>query len=104
MKTKLLFVLLGAAGLSGCAVYPVPAYDAYGQASPAYVTAPAPVYIQGGAVYRSGPAHAPAPRGRHWHGGRDQDRDGIPNYRDRDRDGDGARNGRDRWPNDGRAR
>ncbi|OGB00388.1 MAG: hypothetical protein A3E79_15795 [Burkholderiales bacterium RIFCSPHIGHO2_12_FULL_61_11] len=102
MKTLLL--VLAAAGLSGCAVYPVPAYDSYGVVEP-YVVAP-PVYIYGGGVYRyGGYPHAyprsydrvrPGPR----HGGRDLDRDGIPNRVDRDRDGDGVRNRRDRQPND----
>lgn len=110
MTIKLLCVLAAAAGLSGCAVYPVPAYDNYEPAGPAYVTAPAPVYIQGSTVYRhSAPVYTAPPRHhRHWsapgYRGHDRDRDGIPNYRDRDRDGDGVRNRHDRWPNDPRAR
>lgn len=105
MKIQLFTLLISAAGLSGCAVYPAPAYDAYGQPSPAYVTAPAPVYIYGSGVYRHNhPGYAPAhPAGRYGpgdgHGGRDRDHDGIPDYRDRDRDGDGVRNRYDRDPN-----
>lgn len=34
-------------------------------------------------------------RWRGWGGGRDQDRDGVPNRADRDQDGDGIRNSRD---------
>ncbi|MDQ3058823.1 MAG: hypothetical protein M3R45_04780 [Pseudomonadota bacterium] len=111
MKTKTLLVLVAVAGLSGCAVYPAPGYDGYGYggSDPAYVTTPAPVYIQGSAVYRhSSPSYGPTyPRGYRQHPGhgpRDRDRDGIPNYRDRDRDGDGARNRHDRNPNDPRVR
>lgn len=105
MKPKLLLLLVAAAGLSGCAVYPVPAYDAYGyaDAGPVYVTPP-PVVIYGSGVYRhSRPSYGPAhPRGYRPHPGqgpRDRDRDGVPNYRDRDRDGDGVRNRHDRNPN-----
>lgn len=114
MKTKTLLLLAAAAAvLSGCAVYPAPAYDGYGygDSGPAYVTTPAPVYIQGSAVYRhSSPNYGPAqPRGYrpppgHGPRERDRDRDGIPNYRDRDRDGDGVRNRDDRNPNDPRVR
>ncbi|MBK5204038.1 MAG: hypothetical protein JJD98_01105 [Polaromonas sp.] len=104
MKTILL--VLAAAGLSGCAVYPLPAYDTYG-AAPPYVVAP-PVYIYGGGVYRYGGYPHAYPRGydrsRPNHGARDLDRDGIPNRLDRDRDGDGVRNRRDRRPNDPRRR
>ena len=35
-------------------------------------------------------------------GGRDRDRDGIPNRADRDRDGDGVANRQDRRPDDPR--
>ena len=108
MKTLLL--VLCAAGLTGCAVYPAPAYESYGYgeygnaAGPPLVVAPQPVYIYGGGVYRSGAypyayprryVGPPPPRGfaphvpRPGHGVRD---------RDRDRDGDGARNRNDRWP------
>ena len=54
MKTFL--VLCAAAGLSGCAVYPAPAYDAYGNAVPTpYIVEQQPTYIYGsGGVYRSG--------------------------------------------------
>lgn len=114
MKTLLL--VLSAAGLTGCAVYPAPYYENYGGApAPVYVDTP-PVYIYGSGVYRSGGypqvypraerrvhpgpvilpprpgVHAPRPgRGAH-----DQDGDGIPNRRDRDRDGDGIPNRVDR--------
>jgi len=116
---KRLLLLLAAAGLSGCAVYPAPAYEPYGGvAGPPYVVEQ-PVYIHGGGVYRYGgypyvyprgynrvhpgafPRH---PRGPGVHGGRpghgrgDRDRDGIPNRFDRDRDGDGVRNRHDRRP------
>ena len=122
MKTLLL--VLSAAGLTGCAVYPEPAYGpygygGYGNVAPApVVVSPPPVYIYGGGVYRSGgypQAHprryAPPPVGvapqrprpgmhgpRPWHGARDRDRDGIPDRADRDRDGDGVRNHHDRRP------
>lgn len=103
MKTILL--VLAAAGLSGCAVYPVPAYDTYG-AGPAYVAPP--VYLYGGGVYRYGGYPHAYPRGynqpRPDHRARDLDRDGIPNRLDRDRDGDGVRNRSDRQPNDPRRR
>ena len=56
MKTFL--VLCAAAGLTGCAVYPAPAYDAYGNAAPApYFVDQQPTYIYGGGGgggYRSG--------------------------------------------------
>ena len=55
MKTFL--VLCAVAGLSGCAVYPAPAYDAYGNAAPApYLFEQQPTYIYGGGGggYRSG--------------------------------------------------
>ena len=96
MKTLLL--VLAAAGLTGCAVYPAPAYDTYGAvAAPAYVV-DQPVYLYGGGVYRYGgypyayprsyyrvhpvafPHHPPRPgvRGlRPGHGARDRGRDGF---------------------------
>ena len=61
MKTLLL--VLSAAGLTGCAVYPEPAYGpyeyggygGYGNVAPApVVVAPPPVYIYGSGVYRLG--------------------------------------------------
>ena len=54
MKTFL--VLCAAAGLSGCTVYPAPAYDVYGNAGPApYIVQTPPTYIYGGpGVYRWG--------------------------------------------------
>ncbi len=119
MKTLLL--VLSAAGLTGCAVYPAPYYETYGGApAPVYVDTP-PVYIYGSGVYRSGGFPQAYPRAGHrvhpgpvilppphprmhaprpGRGGRDRDRDGIPNRLDRDRDGDGVRNRHDRRPND----
>lgn len=114
MKTILL--VLAAAGLSGCAVYPVPVYEPYG-AGPPYVVEQ-PVYIYGGGVYRSGgygypnadprgynqvrhdavPRHPPRPRAH------DRDRDGVPDRLDRDRDGDGVPDRSDREPNAPRRR
>jgi len=122
MKTLLL--VLSAVGLTGCAVYPAPAYEPYGYGGyggvvgPPVVVAPQPVYIYGSGVYRSGgyphayprPYVAPprvwVPHGprpgvqgpRPGHGTRDRDGDGIPNRLDRDRDGDGVRNRNDRRP------
>lgn len=80
--------------------YPQP----YVYSQPSYVyTQPSYVYTQPGYVYYGQP--------RYHRGGRDFDRDGIPNrfdrdldndgrpnYRDRDRDGDGVPNRRDRRP------
>ncbi|MES2243113.1 MAG: hypothetical protein V4639_09585 [Pseudomonadota bacterium] len=123
MKTTLL--VLTAAGLSGCAVYPVPAYPTYpthGGGPPMVVEQP--VYIEGGYHRRaydyprgySRPApvvvvpvpvprafpHRPPPHASHHDRGHgDRDRDGA---RDHDRDGDGARDRADRWPNDPRRR
>ncbi|MEO7233675.1 MAG: hypothetical protein ABIW96_13530 [Polaromonas sp.] len=117
MKTLLL--VLSAAGLTGCAVYPAPYYETYGGApAPVYVDTP-PVYIYGSGVYRSdgypraypraehrvypGPVILPPPRPgvhapRPGRSARDQDGDGIPDRIDRDRDGDGVRNRNDRRP------
>ena len=107
MKTLLL--VLSAAGLTGCAVYPEPAYGpygygGYGNVAPApVVVAPPPVYIYGGGVYRSGgypnayprryaaPPRFYVPQGprphfqtpRPWQGARDRDGDGIPDRYDR---------------------
>lgn len=121
MKTTLL--VLTVAGLSGCAVYPVPAYPTYpthGGGPPMVVEQP--VYIEGGYQRRaydyprgySRPApvvvvpvphafpHRPPPHASHHNRGHgDRDRDGA---RDHDRDGDGARDRADRWPNDPRRR
>jgi hypothetical protein len=99
MKTFLL--VLVAAGVSGCAVYPAP-YDAYGTGPPQTQVVLPPVYIYGGGASPyggDGRAH-PNPRPR----ARDQDRDGIPNRLDRDRDGDGVPNRWDSRPNDPRSR
>ena len=112
MKTTLL--VLTVAGLSGCAVYPVPAYPTYpahGGGPPMVVEQP--VYIEGGYQRRaydyprgySRPApvvvpvpralpHRPPPHRLH------HDR----SHGDRDLDGDGARDRSDRWPNDPRRR
>ncbi|MEO7401091.1 MAG: hypothetical protein ABIV07_10050 [Polaromonas sp.] len=114
MKTLLL--VLTAAGLSGCAVYPAPAYEVYGGAGPPYVV-DQPVYIQGGASYapygygaypqpyvypryyhpgyRALPRAAP-PR----HGARPNAHPVRPGRGVHDRDGDGVRNRHDRRPND----
>lgn len=99
---KLLALLLAAAGLSGCVAYPYgapgPGY-AYGQAPYSsqgvpYVVEPQSVYLYGSGGYRYGPGY--------YRGGRDRDRDGIPNRFDRDRDGDGVPNRFDRRPSDPR--
>jgi len=111
MKTTLL--VLTVAGLSGCAVYPVPAYPIYpthGGGPPMVVEQP--VYIEG--VYQrraydyprgySRPAPVvvvPVPRAFP-HGPPRHDRG--HDARDHDRDGDGARDRADRWPNDPRRR
>ena len=118
---KTLLALLAVAGLSGCAVYPAPAYETYGGvAGPPYVVEP-PVYIYGGVYHYSDPPVYAYPRiynrthpgvlapHRPWPnvqarrprpGAHDRDRDGVPNRLDRDRDGDGVRNRQDRRPND----
>jgi len=86
MKIKMLVLLVDAAGLSGCAVYPAP-YETY-DPDPAYVTAP-PVYIYGSGTYRSsGPRYAPAHPGNYRpHPGHHGPREGMRSRRDRDRDG-----------------
>ena len=61
---KTLFCVIAAASLSGCAVYPAgPAYETYGApAGPVYpYVAQQPIYIQGGAVYRSNNVPHPHP-------------------------------------------
>lgn len=106
MKTLLL--LLTAAGLTGCAVYPAPAYEPYGGvAAPPYVVEQ-PVYIYGGGGGYSRPypygynrppppppviirPHRPPPPvvvvpNRPFHPGAHQPRPGRGNG-DRDRDG-----------------
>ena len=116
MKTLLL--VLAAAGLSGCAVYPVPAYQTYGGAGPPYVV-DQPVYIQGGATYGYGAYPQPYvyPRGYYrpdyhpgyrtlpraappYHGARPHARPAHPGHGAHDRDGDGVPNRHDRRPND----
>lgn len=121
---KTILTVLAVAGLSGCAVYPVPAYEQPYGTGPVY-GAPPPVYLYGSGVYRQGgyidapppvyvrpppvyvrppppriigqPApHVLVPRPGHGSGHRDSDRDGIPDRVDRDRDGDGVRNRADR--------
>lgn len=116
---KTILTVLAVAGLSGCAVYPVPAYEQPYSAVPVY-GAPPPVVIYGSGVYRHDrypvapppvyvrppppriilqPAPRPqvlVPRPGHGSGHRDSDRDGIPDRVDRDRDGDGVRNRADR--------
>ena len=113
MKTTLL--ILAVAGLSGCAVYPVPAYPTYGGGPPMVVEQP--VYIEG--VYqrrgyshdyprgysRPAPVVVPVPRAVP-HGPPRPDR-GLGHghghgHGDRDHDRDGDRS--DRWPNDPRRR
>ena len=123
---KSLLLVFAVAGLTGCAVYPAPAYDTYGNAAPApyIIEQPSyPAYIYGGGGYRSGGYYRPYPGGYyrpappappavvivpqprpqvpHWQqrpgrGNGDRDRDGIPNRLDRDRDGDGIPNRLDR--------
>lgn len=91
MKTKMFLLLVATAGLSGCAVYPVPAYDGYGYADPGPTYVTPPVVIYGSGVYRhSSPSYGPAyQRGYRHH----------PGQGPRDRDGDGVRNRHDRDPN-----
>ena len=113
---KKLLSVLAVVGLSGCAVYPAPAYDGYGGQQPPQVVVDQPAYIYGSGVYQSGgarpvypraynqlppPVVAPYPypqRPGYRGGDRDRDRDGIPNRFDRDRDGDGVPNQHDSRP------
>ena len=113
MKTLLL--ILATAGLSGCAVYPAPAYEVYGGAGPPYV-APPPVYIQGGAygTYGHGAYPQPYVYPRYYrpgyrvfphavppnHGGRPNAHPVRPGHGARDRGGDGERNRPERGQND----
>jgi hypothetical protein len=112
MKTLLL--VLAAAGLSGCAVYPAPVHEVYGGAGAPYVLEP-PVYIQGGASYGSYgyggyPRTYVYPRGyyrghpgaapRHWTRPNAHPARPGRGARDCDRDGDGVRNRHDHRPND----
>ena len=120
MKTLLL--LLSAASLTGCAVYPVPAYEPYGGVAPPVYGVEQPVYIYGGGGYPRPGYHRPPPPPApiivrpqrpppvivrpqrpftpDLHpprpGRGDHDRDGTPNRRDHDRDNDGVRNRMDR--------
>lgn len=113
MKTLLL--LLAAAGLSGCAVYPAPAsYEVYGGGPPYVVRQP--VYIEGGVTYapyygayaqpyvypryyhpgyRAVPRAAP-PR----HGARPKAHPVRPGRGAHERGGDGVRKQHDRRPDD----
>jgi hypothetical protein len=97
---KLLIALLAAGGLCGCVAYPAPygAYDggAYGAYGGSYG-----YYGNGPYVVQQRPYYYDH-RGYRSNGGRDRDRDGIPNRYDRDRDGDGVPNRRDAAPNDPR--
>jgi hypothetical protein len=116
MKTLLL--LLTAASLTGCAVYPAPGYEQPSYGAPPYVVEQ-PGYRHGG-VYRSyGQPRAYAPRyypppvvvepphhrpppvlvlPRPGRGNGDRDHDGIPDRFDRDRNNDGIA---DRRPRNG---
>lgn len=117
MKTLLL--VLSAAGLTGCAVYPEPAYGpygygGYGNVAPApVVVSPPPVYIYGGGVYRSGgyprayPRRYAAPPPRVYvpqgprpgmYGPRPHFQTPRPGHGARDRDGDGIPDRYDRRP------
>lgn len=112
MKTLLL--LLAAAGLSGCAVYPAPAYEVYGGAGPPYVVQQQPVYIQGGAygTYGYGAYPQPYVYPRYYHPGyRAHPGVGPPRHGARPnahpvrpgrgaRDHEGVRNRHERSPND----
>ena len=112
---KTLFLVLAVAGLSGCAVYPAPAYEAYGGAGPPYVVGQ-PVYIQGDASYGNygnyGYSGYPQPYAypRRYYRVHPGD---FPRYQPfpyayplrpghgaRHRDGDGVRNRQERRPND----
>lgn len=122
MKTLLL--VLAAAGLSGCAVYPAPTYQTYGGAGPPYGV-DQPVYIQGGATYGTygygaypqpyvyprgyyrpdyHPGYRTLPRAAPpYHGARPHARPvrpAHPGHGAHDRDGDGVPNRHDRRPND----
>jgi Thrombospondin type 3 repeat len=94
----LLLLPVAFAGLSGCVAYSVPYGAPYGYEGRPGVYAQPEVYVQPGVVYGAPPPgyyqRAPGTRG-----GRDRDRDGIPDRRDRDRDGDGVPNRYDRQPN-----
>lgn len=61
MKTLLL--VFAAAGLTGCAVYPAPSYETYGNTAPTpyIVEQQQPTYIYGGGGYRSGGYYRPYP-------------------------------------------
>jgi hypothetical protein len=96
---KLFIALLATAGLGGCVAYP---YDTSGGY---YGGAP---YYEGSVYYGSSvpyvvqqPGYVVRDRGGQ-RGGRDRDRDGVPNRYDRDRDGDGVPNWRDARPNNPR--
>lgn len=73
MKTFL--VLCAAAGLTGCAVYPAPAYDVYGNAAPApYFVDQQPTYIYGGGVRHGSGAYSQGHSGGYHRPGFDQPR------------------------------
>lgn len=61
MMIRTTLLVLAAAGMTGCAVYPAAPYGAVYEPAPVYV-APQPLFIGGGVYYG-------APRG-HWHGHR----------------------------------
>lgn len=97
---KLIIALLAAAGLSGCVAYGVP-YSAevqYSTGSPYYGGS----YYGGPYVVEQQPIYIQRGYHRDHRGGRDRDRDGVPNRYDRDRDGDGVPNRHDNRPNNPR--
>lgn len=94
---KSLVLSLGiCAGLAGCVGYVEP----YGGYSGGVYSEPA--YIYGGPTVHVQPYAVPAYPQQRYRGGRDRDRDGIPNRYDRDRDGDGVPNRYDARPNNPR--
>lgn len=65
IKTTLL--LIAAAGLTGCAVYPAAPYGAVYEPAPVYV-APAPVFIGGAVHFGHRRGHGRPPGHSHRHG------------------------------------
>ena len=62
MMIKTTLLLIAAAGLTGCAVYPAAPYGT--------VYDPAPVYMAPSPVFIGGSVHYSSPRGHHRHGHR----------------------------------